>query len=127
MSNGTFASAHYKMGLITAILGEFFNVASPSAFSNANPEFWCQNCPNDYRPKCPFLVPDSGMSTITSSTLCACPGGNVSQPGQAFWSTIGENALASDYALCTDKAQVRMNHAVTEHVRPRPGWRHWHY
>ena len=105
-SNGTYASAHYKMNLMTTILGEFFNVPSPNMYIDANPEFWCRNCPNDFRQKCPFVPVDSGKSAFSSSSVCACPGGTVSQPGQAFWSTIGEDLLSTDFILCDDKAQV---------------------
>ena len=43
---------------------------------------------------------------ISDSKVCNCPGGAVSQPGQAFWSTIGDSSLASDYIMCSDKTAV---------------------
>jgi len=92
------------MKLMTEILGAFFNVPAANMYINANPEFWCRNCPNDYRRNCPFLQQDSSNTGIAD--LCACPGGNLSQPGQPFWGTIGEDMLSSDYVLCSDKAQV---------------------
>jgi hypothetical protein len=52
----------------------------------------------------PFLQQDSGHTGITDSDLCACPGGNLSQPGQPFWGTIGEDMLSSDYVDSTPAA-----------------------
>lgn len=42
-------TAHQKMALMTNILGEFFGVNTSSGYGDANAEFWCKNCPNDYR------------------------------------------------------------------------------
>jgi hypothetical protein len=94
------------MILITSVLGRFFNVPAANMYVNANPQFWCRNCPNDYLRNCLFLQQDSNKTSITDSDLCACPGGNLSQPGQPFWATIGEDMLSSDYVLCSDMAQV---------------------
>jgi hypothetical protein len=48
-STGAIGSAHEKMSLLTAILGGFFGVGNASGYDSANAEFWCRNCPNDYR------------------------------------------------------------------------------
>mmetsp|Transcript_74046 Transcript_74046/g.197396 ORF Transcript_74046/g.197396 Transcript_74046/m.197396 type:complete len:447 (-) Transcript_74046:170-1510(-) len=105
-SNGTFASARDKLNLTTSILGSLFGVNTSASYNGANAEFWCKNCPNDYRKNCPFNSADSGTGSITDSKVCNCPGGTISSSGQAFWATIGEASLASDYILCSDKAQV---------------------
>lgn len=97
-------AARYKMEMMTQLLGDFFGVISASRYDEANAEFWCKNCPNDVRKNCPF-VPDSGAA-ITDSQLCSCPGGLISKPGQAFWATIGDAALASDFIVCSDKTTV---------------------
>jgi hypothetical protein len=104
-SNGTIGSAQSKMRLMTELLGNFFGVSSASRYDEANAEFWCKNCPNDVRKNCPFKPTDSG-SAISDAKLCSCPGGVISKPGQAFWATIGDAALASDFIRCSDKAVV---------------------
>ena len=104
-SNGTLGSAQFKMRLMTELLGNFFGVASASRYDEANAEFWCKNCPNDVRKNCPFKPTGSG-SSISDDKLCSCPGGVISKPGQAFWATIGDAALASDFIRCSDKAVV---------------------
>lgn len=94
------------MSLLTAILGGFFGVGNASGYDSANAEFWCRNCPNDYRKNCPFIPTDSGGQPISNSNVCNCPGGTVSQPGQAFWATVGDSSLAADYIQCSDKTLV---------------------
>ena len=97
--------AQFKMQMMTQLLGDFFGVTSASRYDEANAEFWCKNCPNDVRKNCPFISSDSGAS-ITDTQLCSCPGGQISKPGQPFWATIGDAALASDFIVCSDKATV---------------------
>lgn len=137
-STGTIGSAHDKMSLLTSILGGFFGVSNSAGYDSANAEFWCKNCPNDYRwpplpntcscgphrcavgwrwanpsplpvhrKNCPFVPTDSGGVPISNSNVCNCPGGAVSQPGQAFWATVGDSSLAADYIQCSDKTQAR--------------------
>ena len=48
-STGTITSAHAKMNLTTSVLGSLFGVNASNGYGSANAEFWCKNCPNDYR------------------------------------------------------------------------------
>ncbi|EKX53867.1 hypothetical protein GUITHDRAFT_100833 [Guillardia theta CCMP2712] len=97
-----------KIELFTAVLGDFIGVAGPGDYLMANAEFWCKNCPNDYRKNCPFDPPPANPNEpgFQNNNLCDCPGGSLSQPGQAFWSMVQDYDLSSTYILCSDKARV---------------------
>mmetsp|Transcript_18689 Transcript_18689/g.44502 ORF Transcript_18689/g.44502 Transcript_18689/m.44502 type:complete len:429 (-) Transcript_18689:105-1391(-) len=100
-ANERLMTPHEKMDLYTSILGDFIGVSSAGKYFEANPEFWCKNCPNDYRRNCPFEPPPN-----STDQLCACPGGRIAAPDDAFWAMEGDHQLTSDFVTCGEKAKV---------------------
>eukprot|EP00293_Proteomonas_sulcata_P010614 CAMPEP_0184300948 /NCGR_PEP_ID=MMETSP1049-20130417/11251_1 /TAXON_ID=77928 /ORGANISM="Proteomonas sulcata, Strain CCMP704" /LENGTH=438 /DNA_ID=CAMNT_0026611803 /DNA_START=35 /DNA_END=1351 /DNA_ORIENTATION=+ len=96
------------MDLYSSILGDFIGVSEPGAYLDANAEFWCKNCPNDYRQNCPFdmVDTDSGEDGVQTGELCDCPGGSLTPPGEAFWAMDSDHTISADYVKCGDKADV---------------------
>jgi hypothetical protein len=111
-----------SLRLFTDILSDFIGVQSPNHYDTANAEFWCKNCPNDYRKNCPF---DPALNS-TSGDVCKCPGGELSNG--AFWAIAPENQITGRYILCSDQAKVYR--AWIEALYPRefhPEWDTKHY
>ena len=108
LNNDTGLDTAQSLQLFTDILGDFIGVDSPRGYATANAEFWCKNCPNDYRKNCPFDPVDenAALPGMQVSDLCECPGGRLSQPGQPFWSFAGDNQLSGRYIMCADQAKV---------------------
>jgi len=97
-------------------------VQSPNHYDTANAEFWCKNCPNDYRKNCPF----DPVENVTAGDVCKCPGGELSK-GE-FWAIAPENQRAGRYILCSDQAKVYR--AWIEALYPpeyHPDWFEKHY
>jgi hypothetical protein len=91
-----------KMDLFSSVLGDFIGVSKPDGYLDANPEFWCKNCPNDKRKNCPF-DPPAGSAR---EDLCECPGGRISTESEPFWAMVTDHSLAADFVRCDDKARV---------------------
>ncbi|KAJ1475477.1 hypothetical protein T484DRAFT_3172556 [Baffinella frigidus] len=91
-----------KMELFTSVLGDFIGVQSADGYMDANPEFWCKNCPDDQRKNCPFdPAPGSAREKV-----CDCPSGRVSTASEPFWSMVTDHGLTADFVRCDDKAVV---------------------
>mmetsp|Transcript_23093 Transcript_23093/g.46776 ORF Transcript_23093/g.46776 Transcript_23093/m.46776 type:complete len:431 (+) Transcript_23093:241-1533(+) len=106
-SEARILSPQEKMDLYTSVLGDFIGVQSAGKYYQANPEFWCKNCPDDYRKNCPFDPPKQGdEGEPVNEELCECPGGSIATRDTAFWAMENDHRLGSDFVKCSDKAKV---------------------
>mmetsp|Transcript_24110 Transcript_24110/g.20265 ORF Transcript_24110/g.20265 Transcript_24110/m.20265 type:complete len:421 (-) Transcript_24110:164-1426(-) len=130
LKNDTGLNLGESLDLFTSVLSDFIGVAHSNEYANANAEFWCKNCPNDYRKNCPFDPPDDdvAMPGMQSSGLCECPGGKLSTKDEHFWSSSADSSLSGRYILCSDQAKVYRS--WIEALFPRsaqPEWTSAHY
>ena len=105
LTNSSGLSLQESMELFTSILGDFIGISQPFHYGLANAEFYCKNCPNDFRKNCPFDPPKGEIPPPGQEELCDCPGGELSRPGQPFWAMSSDQA-AGKYVLCSDQAKV---------------------
>jgi len=128
-SNNTDLNTAETLRLFTSILGDFIGVDSPNNYDMANAEFWCKNCPNDYRRNCPFDAPPPGVALpgMEASGLCDCPGGRLSREGEPFWASSPETQLAGRYILCSDQAKVYRAWIEALFPREYTAWEDKHY
>ena len=108
LNNDTGLDAAGSLELFTSILGDFIGVKAPNHYETANAEFWCKNCPNDYRSNCPFDPPasNSDASGAQAKDLCQCPGGMPSRKGEPYWAMVTDSQLSGRYVRCADQAKV---------------------
>jgi hypothetical protein len=105
LTNSSGLNLQESMELFTSILGDFIGVDQPFHYGLGNAEFYCKNCPNDFRKNCFFDPPKGEVPVAGAEELCDCPGGKLSEPGQPFWAMSADQA-AGKYVLCSDQAKV---------------------